>query len=95
MNIPNQPSSLYYTDEHVAFRDTMRRFVEREIEPYATEWDEAEEFPRELYKKAAEVGLLQLGYPEEYGGITCDRFFNVIVAQESARLIWLNSALTN
>ena len=85
MNIPNQPNSLYYTDEHVAFRDTMRRFVQREIEPNTAEWDEAEGFPRELYKKAAEVGLLQLGYPEEYGGITCDRFYNVIAAQELAR----------
>ena len=44
-----------------------------------------EEFPRELYKKAAEVGLLQLGYPEEYGGIACDRFYNIIASQELTR----------
>ncbi|MBT7836692.1 MAG: acyl-CoA dehydrogenase family protein, partial [Rhodospirillaceae bacterium] len=72
-NPGNQRHSLYYTDEHEAFRATMRRFVEKEIEPNAAAWDEAEEFPRELYKKAAEVGLLQLGYPEEYGGVPCDR----------------------
>ena len=78
-------SSPYYTEEHAAFRDTMRRFVEKEIEPNAAAWDEAEEFPRELYKKAAEVGLLQLGYPEEYGGIPCDRFCNIIASQELTR----------
>ena len=78
-------SSPYYTEEHAAFRDTMRRFVEKEIEPNAAAWDEAEEFPRELYKKAAEVGLLQLGYPEEYGGIPCDRFYNIIASQELTR----------
>ncbi|MEO8321044.1 MAG: acyl-CoA dehydrogenase family protein, partial [Bradyrhizobium sp.] len=43
----------FYTPEHEAFRDVMRRFVAREIEPYAHEWDEAGEFPRELYAKAS------------------------------------------
>ncbi len=78
-------SSPYYTAEHAAFRDTVRRFVAREIEPYATEWDEAGEFPRELYKKAAALGLLQLRFPEEYGGIACDRFYHIVYAQELAR----------
>ena len=50
--------SPFYTAEHEAFRDVMRRFVTREIEPYAHEWDEAGEFPRELYRKASEIGLL-------------------------------------
>ncbi|MDP6345778.1 MAG: acyl-CoA dehydrogenase family protein [Alphaproteobacteria bacterium] len=83
--IPNQKQSPYYTDEHEAFRATVRRFVEREVEPYVAEWDEAEEFPREMYKKASELGLLQLGYPEEYGGIACDRFYGIILSQELAR----------
>ncbi len=48
-----EASSPYYTPEHEAFRDTVRRFVAKEIEPFAAEWDEAGEFPRELYKKAA------------------------------------------
>jgi acyl-CoA dehydrogenase len=78
-------SSPYYTPEHEAFRDTVRRFVAREIEPFATEWDEAGEFPRELYRKAAALGVLQLGFPEEYGGIACDRFYRLIWAQELAR----------
>jgi len=84
-SIPNQRRSPYYTEEHAAFRDTMRGFVEKEIEPNTAAWDEAEAFPRELYKKAAEVGLLQLGYPEEYGGIACDRFYNIIASQELTR----------
>ena len=56
------------TPEHLAFRDTVRRFVTRELEPHAARWDEAGEFPRELYTKAAEAGLLALGFPEAYGG---------------------------
>lgn len=75
-----------YTPEHEAFRDTIRRFVEKEIEPYVAAWDEAETFPRELYKKAAEVGLLGIGFPEEYGGIDgTDIYHTYIVAEELAR----------
>jgi acyl-CoA dehydrogenase len=77
--------SPFYTPEHEAFRQTLRKFVAREIEPYANQWDEAGEFPRELYKKAAAVGHMQLGYPERYGGIECDRFMRIIAMQEIAR----------
>jgi acyl-CoA dehydrogenase len=77
--------SPFYTADHQAFREVMRRFVAREIEPYANEWDEANEFPRELYAKASEIGLLGLGFPEEYGGTTVDPFMKIVVSQELAR----------
>ena len=77
--------SPFYTAEHVAYRDVVRRFVEKEIEPYAHAWDEAGEFPRELYQKAAEIGLLGLGFPEQYGGTEVDRFMWIIALQELAR----------
>jgi acyl-CoA dehydrogenase len=77
--------SPFYTAEHDAFREVMRRFVEREIEPYAHQWDEAGEFPRKLYVKAAEIGLLGLGFPEEYGGIAADQFMKIVASQELAR----------
>ncbi|HLJ65398.1 MAG TPA: acyl-CoA dehydrogenase family protein, partial [Stellaceae bacterium] len=75
----------FYTEEHEAFRATLQRFVATEIEPFAAAWDEAEGFPRELYRKAASVGLLQLGFPEEYGGVEADTFFGIIASQELAR----------
>ena len=77
--------SPFYTADHIAFRDTVRRFVEREIEPYARGWDEAGEFPRALYEKAARIGLLGLGFPETYGGTETDRFMWIIAVQELAR----------
>ena len=78
--------SPFYTAEHEAFRDVMRRFVAREIEPYAHEWDEAGEFPRELYAKAADAGLLGLGFPAEYGGIPeADAFHRLICCVELAQ----------
>jgi len=80
------------TEEHEAFRDTVRRFVEREILPQAAAWDEAGEFPRELYRKAAQAGLLGVGYPEEYGGTersgetpVVDHFFRIVSGEEFAR----------
>ncbi|MFN3852899.1 MAG: acyl-CoA dehydrogenase family protein [Phreatobacter sp.] len=75
----------FYTAEHEAFREQVRRFVAREIEPFAHEWDEAGAFPRELYRKAAAIGLLGLGFPAEYGGIPADRFMWIIATQELAR----------
>jgi acyl-CoA dehydrogenase len=77
--------SPYYSAEHEAFRETIARFVAKEIEPFASQWDEAEEFPRSLYKKASGIGLLQLGFPEEFGGVAADRFYMIAAAQELAR----------
>jgi len=72
------------TEEHEAFRDTMRRFVAREISPYATEWDEAGAFPREMYRKAGAAGLLGVGFPEEYGGTPADLLMHVVLSEEIA-----------
>jgi acyl-CoA dehydrogenase len=78
-------NSPYYTAEHEAFRDSLSSFVSKEIEPHAADWDEAGSFPRELYRKAAAIGLIPLGYPEQYGGVEADLFYVIIAAQEIAR----------
>ncbi len=78
-------SSAHYTPEHEAFRTSLRRFVEQKITPFVDEWDEAEAFPVSLYKDAAEIGLMGLSFPEEYGGIPADPFYGLIVAEELAR----------
>ncbi len=77
--------SPFYTAEHEAFRDVVRRFVDREIAPHASAWDEAGEFPRALYTRAAEIGLLGLGFPEEFGGVPADQFMKIVASQELAR----------
>lgn len=83
--IPNSPRSPFYDESHEALRETVRRFTEKEIAPYVDEWDDAGEFPRELYKKASAVGILGLGFPEEYGGSPCDQFHKIVQSQELAR----------
>ena len=77
-------ASPYLTPDHAAFRDSVRRFVREEITPFAAEWDEAETFPRALYKKAAAAGLLGIGYPEAYGGFEADVFIRIIFSEELA-----------
>ena len=83
----NQPlSPLYYNEDHQAWRNTLRRFIDAEIAPFVDEWEEAGTFPKDVYKKAASIGLLQMGYPEQYGGIPVgDPFFAVVTAMEQGR----------
>src|SRR2546422_1470740 len=73
-------ASPFYTAEHEAYREVVRRFVEKEIAPCAHEWDEAGGFPRLLYEKAAAIGLLGLGFPEEYGGGAPDPFLKNVAS---------------
>ena len=68
-----------------AFRDGVRAWVDAEVAPFVREWDEAGSFPRELYRRAAQMGLLQLGYPESLGGTPCAMAFRLAAAQEIAR----------
>lgn len=76
----------YFNAEHQMVRESVRRFVEREILPSINEWEEAEEFPRELYQKAGAAGILGIGYPEQYGGsYEGDLFAKVAASEELMR----------
>ena len=76
---------MTFTPEHESFRDSVRAFVAAEIAPHVNAWDEANTFPRELYQRAAHIGLLGLGYPEAYGGTPADAWFRLIATEEIAR----------
>ncbi len=79
--------SPLYTEDHHAWRATLRKFVETEMAPFVDQWEEEGGFPRDLYKKAAAVGLLGMGYPEEYGGTPVnDTVFMIVTSEEMARL---------
>lgn len=74
-----------YTEEHEAFRQTVRRFVETELQPHARAWEEAGSFPRELFTRAAEHGLLGLKYEEKYGGSDAGFFFEAVAIEELSK----------
>jgi acyl-CoA dehydrogenase len=73
------------TPEHLQVQEAIRAFVEGEIQPNADAWDEAGTFPRELYRKAGEVGLLGLGWPAEYGGTPVDHVGKLLSSIELSR----------
>jgi len=73
---------LFETDEHRALREQVRRFAASAIAPNAHAWEEANEFPRELYQQSAEAGFLATGYPEEVGGDGGDLSHVLVAAEE-------------
>jgi len=73
---------FFETSEHAALRQQIRRFAAREIAPHATRWEEAGEFPRELYRTAAEAGVLGIGYPESVGGAGGDLTHTLVASEE-------------
>ena len=62
-----------------------RDFVRAEIEPYAAEWDREHHFPRDVFAKLAELGLMGVCVPEEYGGAGADFLSYMLVLEELSR----------
>lgn len=75
-----------FREEHEMWRETVRRFVEKEIVPFHAEWEKEGIVPRELWLKAGEAGLLCCTVPEEYGGLGLDYLFDVVVFEELWRV---------
>ena len=63
---------LELTEEHKALQTTVREFVAGEVAPYIKEWDEKAHFERSIFEKMAELGLLGVCVPEQYGGAGFD-----------------------
>src|SRR5947209_414426 len=72
-------------EEQSDIRDMVRRFTEQEITPHAEAWDEQEYFPREVYTKMADLGLMGMTTPEEYGGSALSRLTGALVYEELAK----------
>jgi acyl-CoA dehydrogenase len=79
------PLAHYFGPDHEQFRATLRDFVAREITPYVNDWDEAETFPRELYRRMADIGCTGIGFDEAFGGTPGDVFMKIVMAEEMAR----------
>ena len=77
---------MLFTPEHDKLRQTVRRFVEQEINPHVEEWEAAEIFPaREVFKKMGALGLLGITKPTESGGLGLDYSYSVAFAEELGR----------
>jgi acyl-CoA dehydrogenase len=76
---------INYTDEHRMFRDTCKKFLEKEIIPHVDQWEEAGIVPKSAWKKMGEQGFLCMGVAEAYGGLGLDFLYSVILMEEMAR----------
>lgn len=75
---------LPYDEQHAMFRDTVRRFVEREVLPHNDRWEAAGIVDRGFWNKAGDAGLLCPTVPVDYGGLGLDYGYNAIVDEEMA-----------
>ena len=74
--------SIWATPERQQLRKTVRSFVEQDIAPHMNQWEADGEIPRDLHKKAAALGLLGAGFPEEVGGSGGDLADAVLICEE-------------
>ena len=74
-----------FNSDHDMFRESVRKFIEKEIAPYHAQWEKDGIVPKDLWLKAGEAGLLCCTIPEEYGGFGADYLYDVIVFEELFR----------
>ncbi len=85
-----------FTDDHEAFRQLCRDFVEKEVAPHYPEWEKAGRMPREVFAQLGSLGMLGMEIPEAYGGSGVgDYRYYVVLQEEAARaLVTLSTVRT-
>lgn len=80
-----ESKDYFFKEEHVAFRDSVRRFVKKEISPRIDEWEEKGCYDKAIFKRMGDLGLLGLSYPPEYGGQGADIRMSIVFWEEICR----------
>ncbi len=75
-----------YSSDHEAFRDSFRRFIDKEIAPFHADWEDQGYVDRAVWNKAGDNGFLCMSMPEAYGGSGADRLYSVIQMEELGRV---------
>lgn len=83
---PVKTERPYFTQEHLMFRDSLRKFLEKEAKPYAEEWEENRMVPQSFWDKMGKNGFICPWVDEEYGGLGADFAFSIILAEELGRV---------
>jgi alkylation response protein AidB-like acyl-CoA dehydrogenase len=74
-----------FNADHEAFRDSFRKFMDKEIAPYHEAWEEQGYVDREVWRKAGANGFLGMTLPEAYGGANADKLYSVVQMEELSR----------
>jgi acyl-CoA dehydrogenase len=83
--VKTEPKPLLFHPEHDGLRREVRAFVERELVPHAEEWERAESFPKEVFRRVGELGFFGMKFGPEVGGSGPDYLADAIVTEELAR----------
>ena len=77
--------SLYFTDDHDLFRQSVRQFITTEVIPHTNEWETNRRIPRTVFERMGNLGYLGLPFAESVGGMAADFWFSVVFLEELAR----------
>ena len=77
---------MYFTEEHRLFRESLKRFLKKEVVPHIEKWEETGEIDRFIWKKFGEMGYFGLATPEAHGGLGLDMFYTVILLEELQKI---------
>lgn len=79
-------NSMYFTEEHNLFRESIQDFLKKEVVPYIDKWEETGTIDRFIWRKFGDMGFFGIAYPEEYGGLNLDLFYTIILLEELQKI---------
>ena len=79
-------NSMYFTEEHNMFRQSLKDFLQKEVVPHIEKWEKTGAVERFIWKKFGEMGFFGVNYPEAYGGLNLDLFYTVIFLEELQKI---------
>ncbi|NNL07962.1 MAG: acyl-CoA dehydrogenase [Croceitalea sp.] len=79
-------TSMYFTEEHQLFRQSLKDFLQKEVVPHIEKWEETGTIERFIWKKFADMGFFGLATPEKYDGLGLDLFYTVILLEELQKI---------
>ena len=86
MSLDTLPGRFAYNEDHEAFRQSVRQFLQREGVPHVNDWEKNRQVPKDFWVKAGAVGMLCPTVPEAYGGLGLDFGYNAVVDEEMSYL---------
>ena len=79
-------NSMYFTEEHHLFRQSLKDFLKKEVVPHINKWEKTGTIERFIWKKFGDMGFFGINYPEAYGGMNLDLFYTVIFLEELQKI---------
>ena len=74
-----------FNEQHLMFRQAVRAFIEKEVEPHIEAWEQAGQIPKSIWPRMGELGFLGVEYDEKYGGAGADFQTTMVLCEEMAR----------